>query len=366
MRIENPGYRRLYDAIECSVEDKVEHEIEFEIGNFYIQVYLGPEPRYGIDLTPKDNYGVPGSSFEIPMKHFKKASESGYARSFFTEIACWRKASSNNSLPPELSLVNAAEFHTTTDMVAGAIGLRFHNQLVLKLICENTVVLQGAQGIPGKRAFELIKHAPFSIVERVVICSEEVNKCLPLESSKIDAEKSKSSLLSLIWLLRAWNEEDKVSKFLALFIPVEVLLQGHSAPPVSFTELDEAIRNVIEKHATNNKEELISRFDKLLQYQNPPPSLASRFETMARHVNFDDWKEDVRAFKVFNRMRNGLVHCGDQSVRFHTTASEVDKNKVQQLQDLTERYVNWALFKDHEIYKVIANRVGYHKSRIRL
>ena len=96
-----------------------------------------------------------------------------------------------------------------------------------------------------------------------------------------------------------------------------------------------------------------------------PPSLSEKFVHIAAEANLPDWKEDVEAFKKFNLIRNGLIHQGKQKVSFHIAVGEVSEQRVAELEDLVERYVNWHLFGESKIYQSHANRKGVHPSRIK-
>jgi hypothetical protein len=48
---ERIGYRRLYDAVACSLADCNEMHITFPMGDLQIEVYLGPKPRLGITVS---------------------------------------------------------------------------------------------------------------------------------------------------------------------------------------------------------------------------------------------------------------------------------------------------------------------------
>lgn len=58
-------------------------------------------------------------------------------------------------------------------------------------------------------------------------------------------------------------------------------------------------------------------------------------------------ENDKAAFKLFNRIRNGLLHRGDPNVKIHVPVGE----EIQALEDLTERYVNFYLFGDTTVYQ---------------
>jgi len=48
MPIVQVGYRRLYDAMGCSIEEQGEHRITFPLDGVFVEAYLGPRPRFGI------------------------------------------------------------------------------------------------------------------------------------------------------------------------------------------------------------------------------------------------------------------------------------------------------------------------------
>jgi len=105
------------------------------------------------------------------------------------------------------------------------------------------------------------------------------------------------------------------------------------------------LRDLIGAYAGEDEEQLNSCLDRLVNSQRP--SLIDRFAIFAREANMPQWENDVEAFKRFNKIRNGLIHRGDARVRLHVPIGE----ETRALGDLTERYVNFALFGDTAIYK---------------
>jgi hypothetical protein len=147
---------------------------------------------------------------------------------------------------------------------------------------------------------------------------------------------------ALSWLLRAWNRRDPVDEFVALFIPLEIIMQGYKPNVVKDTGSATKIRTLLRAHSGSEAEALIKYFDELLRKQMPP-SLASRFEAMARASKFSCWEADVENFRRFTRIRNALVHRGD---RYVETTESLQKKDIRALEELVTRYMNWALLRD--------------------
>lgn len=364
MKIGLFGYRRLYDSIECTFSDeRNEYKADLDIGNHYVQLYIGHNPIYGIDLTPADTYTTPGSTVQLPSRQYKHVSDSDYPRRFFTEITCWKKADAfdEKSSGPTFDNVGNLETKVLIDKIAGAIGLRFHTQLVFKLICENAVS-HVSKGVPGEHGFNFVKKAQFHVVQPVKVNPEKLGERLVSDLECLLSGQSKKNILALNWLLRAWNEDNEITKFLCLFIPFEVLLKGDKATPEPIPYEAEIIRKLIDE--SENRESSRFYFEKLLTYHKRPPSLATRFESLAEQAAFKSYEDDVKSFRKFNDLRNGLMHRGNQDVNFYAFADKIDKEKNQHLQDLAERYVNWAIFRDQKLYKVTPNYKGYAESRL--
>jgi hypothetical protein len=153
--------------------------------------------------------------------------------------------------------------------------------------------------------------------------------------------------VALSWLIRAWAEQEPISKFLALFIPLEMVLQGYGGGDQPETERrTELIRQLIATHGGDSGEELLRYFEHLLKLQKP--GLPARFRQMAQQVAMPGWERDADAFTRFNQLRNALLHRGDPGIRLVVSVSE---EEVRQLQDIVERYVSQCLFGDAFVYQ---------------
>jgi hypothetical protein len=137
---------------------------------------------------------------------------------------------------------------------------------------------------------------------------------------KANRKVAQSGSSVLFWLIRAWAEREIISKFNALFIPLEMVLEGIQG------EMPEDQRLQVEKLQTlidncggedKEKEALKSLLDRLVKSQRP--SLIDRFNLFAEDAKMPGWEKDIKAFKKFNRIRNSLVHRGDPNVKIHVS-----------------------------------------------
>jgi hypothetical protein len=135
-----------------------------------------------------------------------------------------------------------------------------------------------------------------------------------------EAEKA-SEVLG--WLIRAWAERDIISKFNALFIPLEMMLEGVEG------DMPEEQRRQVEKlysliatcdEEENEKNALKRLLDRLVKNQRP--SLRDRFSIFATQAKMPGYESDIKAFTRFNGIRNGLLHRGDPNVRIRVTIGE--------------------------------------------
>jgi len=241
------------------------------------------------------------------------------------------------------------EFKKTADLIAGIIGLRFHRQFVLEAINENIFAIKTDNNWATQ-----INGPVVEMLEELKL-NEIGIKNLPgilsgLDKTSIEAREFGISIFG--WMLRAWVERDIISKFTALFIPLEIILTGYGKN----NELDnqklkeyEEIRGLISKYSGEDAATLLKLFNGLVQSQRP--SLVSRFDELAKEASLAGFENHIVAFKRFNKIRNKLLHQGDPNVKLEVPVSDEDlEQEIQQLEDLVERYVSWTLFRDQVVY----------------
>ena len=232
----------------------------------------------------------------------------------------------------------------TIDLIAGVVGLRFHKRLVLELINENPLVLL----LDSNDDFVLNLAGDFlTVVPGEVWLKQEglvgLGSLLPIVgAAKPEAREHGATVFK--WLLRAWSQQDMVSTFVALFVPLEIILQGYGGEgQETYKEHADAVKNLIRRYGGDEKDTLLEYFNRLKGSWGP--SLQSRFESIAREAEeagFPNREADVEAFKKFNRIRNALLHRGEGNVELQVT---VGQDQTQQLEDLVERYIHFALFR---------------------
>src|SRR3989338_3637795 len=367
---ERIGYRRLYDSIGCSLLDQEELYVVVPMGDINVEVYLGSKPKFGIAVSHSDKYVVPGAKALLMTTEFKKdATESSHPRNFFTEIICTKlvdvpqelsdafHANDQNAHKTLLSIAdqNATLLKASTDLIAGTIGLRFHRQFVLEVLNENIIVMRDKDdyviNFTGSR-LEVLENVALNLngIKNLGQFLQTIGQATPKAHEFVAS--------TLVWLLHAWAERDSIFKFMALFIPIEIVLAGYGGNQEQEKEKIERatqIRNLLDKHGGADSNHLLSFFNQLFGQQRP--SLASRFNEMAKESQIEGWEADVEAFKRFNSIRNNLLHRGKRKIEL---AISVGKEVTSQLEDIAERYVSRILFKDSVVYQ---SRWRHQRSR---
>ena len=233
------------------------------------------------------------------------------------------------------------ELLTISDLVAGCIALRHHIQLVRRLLCEDRLVLDGdsilARSFYGD-PIEVLQH-----VRPQDGASQAVSALLAaLNAGPAKLRKTGAGILH--WMNRAREESSLEGRFIALFIPLEMVLEGVSAAHHLSSHIAR-LRELVAK-AGNEKESLGASLD--LIAKGLRPSLNDRFREFARLSGYSLWERDVEAFGKFNKMRNAMLHRGEQGA---STVQLVDDHVVADLEDLAERYVSQSLFGNMNVYE---------------
>ena len=356
------GYRRLYDSMGCSIANQQIINLVFPCGDhLQVEIYMGNKPKFGITVEAgHEDYIIPGEQSKIGnYAYHADATQSSYPRSFFTEIVCTHELEVTDDLfnafyrdeqPAIQELLRIAESHAdeyqmVSNFFCGILGLRFHPQFIMKLLNENFVAFQNE-----KKGFNFASSAS-QILEDIQMNEAGIpfiEQFFPA-IGKAERKEIQSSSEILSWLIRGWTERDTVSKFNALFIPIEMVLEGIQGEMPEDQRLQvEKLHTLISTYGGDEKEKktLISFLDRLVKSQRP--SLIDRFNIFAENAKMPGWKKDTQAFKKFNRIRNSLIHRGDPKVKIHVT---IGKEEVYALEDLTERYVNYYLFQDTAVYQ---------------
>ncbi len=365
MTIERVGYRRLYDAVDCSLYGCEEMFVEFPFeDSFHIEIYIGSTPQFGICTENNDDYYAHRGNETIKniAYHFDVA-QSSHPRHFFTEISCFRDIEVDAALSKAfhaqdqkareklLLLVekDGEKYRRVADLIGGAIGLKFHRQFVMELLNENFVAIRDS-------GFAiLVLGSPVELLEDVQLSTQEIQRMKRFASllPPANPENGMGSQWNgaiLGWLMRAWSEQDLISKFNALFTALEMLLKGVKGEiSPERQQHAEAIRELIITHSGEKQENLLEFFETLVNNQNP--SVMSRFITLAEQAKFLTKDADIEAFRRFKNMRNRLVHHGKNTVQLAVSLPQISEEELHALEDIVERYISYVLFGDLQIYQ---------------
>ena len=347
MKRVNIGYRRLYDSMGCSIANQEPLHLSFPFGDsFQVEIYLGNKPKLGIwTETDHDDYAIAGQQIKIRSYHYHAdASESAYPRNFFTEIICSRAEEVTDELFDAFyhddseagqELIKKAESHTkeykiVLDLLSGVLGLRFHPQFISKKLNDGAVAFHGEKRVTNfaGSAIQMLESVQLNDTGKTII-----NQLFPA-IEKIAIEEAEKASKILGWLIRGWAEKDIISKFNALFIPLEMTLEGVDGDMPKEQRLQvEKLYNLIAKcdEEESEKNALQRLLDRLIENQRP--SLRDRFTQFAKQAKMLGYESDIKAFARFNGIRNGLLHRGDSNVKIHVTVGE---DEIKALEDLTE------------------------------
>lgn len=364
-------YRRVYEALGCFPGDIPEIRKRYDLSSRYdVSVYIEKERPYSSFRMPDQKYGVPIGpdtpneirvSFE-PSSFEAKGSTTGENESskLYTEISCLFEVhitegiaagvehgdvSAKKTLEQKASEYKS-EVQQVADLVAGTLGLRLHKQFVLVLLHEGFVY-------PGRAPGELDYTWESDMAELLdaVLLEKAAFEAITSDLEKVKPSRNdtwKDAAQILKWLMRAWGEQDHIARFVALFIPLEMLLSGHKVERGESTmRPNREIRRLISRHAGEQKGALLSFYDNLIQRYAETPRLEDRFASFAEKAALIGWEKDIVAFGQYNRVRNDIVHRGRTEVPL--TLWAIDKN-LPLLEDLTERYIAYALYGDAKVY----------------
>lgn len=368
MSKERIGYRRLYQALGCfpketdsfvwtyALRENLNAEIHIEPSRPNDQVHLA-DKLYVYPLEP-----VFDGQYSIIPLELQQLTGSDQAASIplVTELAVWTTI----DVPQELSTSLAggdpaavdelsrearkyeSELAEALDLVAGTLALRFHRQFIARQMNEGVIVRL------KDNKFNYSFSSGHKEVLDPVWLTKDVRERLAEDLSKIGPKANtswKQHASILRWLLRAWNEQDPVTRFVSLFIPMEIMLEGRKVDREERNKpTSRAIRKLIDKHAPRDKQsEYVNFFTGLLQRYAERPSLEVRFEEYAKEAQLEDWERDVIAFSKYNKIRNDIVHRGATDIQFSQMTADTS---LPSLENLSEKYLSHALFGDSILY----------------
>lgn len=364
MTIVRIGFKRLYNSPGCSLEVDNAFDLSFQVASMEANVYIGRKPKLGVAATGGTKYVVPGQKTPFQTLSFgENVSESKHIE-LLTEIICSELIEAEDDTVSafyaddpgaaqfilDIAKKQMESYKKVIDLIAGTIGLRFHRQFVLEILTvsplafkDNSTPVQTYQG-PGVEFLESI------VLNKVGINSLEANLRM-IGAASSEVQEFGASVLT--WLLRAWSESDPFSKFMSLFIPLEVILSKVKFDSVELAQqknLDSGIKSILKRHGGAQSGKMIAEYNKLRQLIHPP--LTARFELLAEEAKIVGWELDISAFGHFNSIRNRILHRGDTKIDMIMPAESEIEEESRQLEDLAERYILWFFFEAENLTTV--------------
>lgn len=361
--IERVGYRRLYRVQGVTIADREACQVTCTMGDVQVEVYIGPKPTLGVYVQAGDKYIVLGEDATLTRVKFDKdATRLPEAGTFFTEIRC----SLQVEVPADLSgkfreqdphalaalleevAKHGDELREAANIAAGVIGLRFHRQLVLELVDTIPYAERSEDDTPSSFSSDAAE-----ILDSITLRPEGIEllkQTLTGVGSAPSVARAHAEV-ALRWLVLAWEDRVPASKFLSLFIPLERVLDGVTGDPDAQHARDERaaeLLQLVQTHGGERRAVLIEALTRLTR--NDRPSLTERFIQLSREAQLPGWEQDIKAFRRFNFVRNRLLHRGSAAIDLSAGDALAKDDEKQTLEDLVERYVNWAYFRDGIVY----------------
>jgi hypothetical protein len=362
MKTVRVGLGRLYSVMRAAhslVNRKDEALRRYCLGAIDVEAYLGPHPRHvflNLEFEPPQPKDPEAPRHTSRRRAFEMLPPEKFPADFYVELVATEAIEVDDALAAAFQCRDdkasseisrraregRLRLTAALDYVAGVIGLRLHSLLVRTPVVEQHYAYRdgGAQYQVGT----YVRLAAGDTYDWGVSQEGLVTiKGMPRIEERWTWERAAEVLA---WLLRAWAAEDPVLKFVSSFIPLECIIPS---PPIeggdSWELRRKAVLAIVGREVAQNRDDLLEFVNGL---QPPSPALASRFGKWAAGASLPGWQQDVAAFKKFQRMRNQLVHAGKRG--FEPRVS-VGADDVRALEDITERYVNLALFGDTSIYQ---------------
>lgn len=358
------AFRQLYLSSGCQIENGEEVRHQFDFDGFEVNLYIGQKPTLNIVDTPKDILHHdplnPEKSSVARKLNFVPVEQTPYNGCFFTEVFVVKyvevsddlykeatnpatETKSRSKIADQAKLQYGKSFSDIASFFTGMIGLRYHMQFVITNVNEHYWLwneLEQAWRI------ESIGTMPIRILEAITLNQSgkeqiQQTKMKPAANLKL----IRSASISFKFLIKAWSEYNGLDKFIYLYTALEVAIKSDNFPSrfVPRSEIQALVRLVQTMPDSKEKVEL----EKYIEGHSKRKVAFDLFVDLAEHANFETQEDDIEAFKLFNKVRNDLMHGGTET-NLHSVKLKSGKSVV--FESFVERYVNWAYFEDTSIY----------------
>lgn len=350
------GHKRLFRARGCSIGAHDQIIANAALDDWSIRVYIGNDPPLGIATRgPSDRYLEPG----VPVASFGTTSFGSDALRdnsgvVFTEILATQSisdrlevvrgldAGEETAVSDAFAISDArrSEAFDAIELAVGLVARRLHKQFVLELLSEEAVVFK-----TNGQFVHRISTGSLRALDAITLTppAQTLLQGLLDAVAVLEIKDRRDLARSLTWLNRARDDENPYFKFMSLMIVAELLLAGFGKQDPDFEKQVDLIDELITA-ATEDNPELLKAWQVLRRTRHVP--VLDRFTRMAETYKLPNWESDVRAFRSFNKLRNQLLHRGEQSIANGKGNRMEIERSTGSLSALVQKYFDRMVFGD--------------------
>jgi hypothetical protein len=352
------GFSRIYNASACSNEKEGDISATIHFGLFDVYFHAGTGLKHHVFTmklgppVPQDKQTEIKPSRSKPQQIPKQAD---FPADYYVEIFAQRWLEVEDALADafyagdlaaqnhlsELLKQQKDEFLTAVDFTAGLFGLKVHKLLVLKVIHEQYYIYKDEHSTVFSLDIDV------TVTGTYLFDQEGAWQTAIKKAESNLSGKWKDAAKPLAWLLRAWGAEDRVLRCFSLLTALEQVIPGGATMEEKvWSEARSKVLSLLNLHADPlEADKLISWVESA---PRPATPILTRFQIWAETADQPGWKKDIGTFKKFNRIRNQLFHTGTPAADHKI---KIVLKQLEELEDVAERYVSLALFKDMTVYK---------------
>jgi hypothetical protein len=353
------GVGRIYNALGCEVENSEKVDMKFVFDRLEVYATLGPDLRHIIltsTIAPPKPIGVGEGEYQTRVLPRKFPSTDIFPADQYFEIEVVDTLEIEEELNTRVrdgdipardivfSMINERKdrYKSALDFIGGMLGLKLHYMLVRQLIIEQRYIYL------GKRGQALSNNMSLSIlpIYKINLNSDYWKANLTPQFQKAIGNANIEAMgQTLAWLIRGWSADDLILKFVCFFTALERVIPAAPHMTALWSERRDKVLEELKVHrSTAWSEDIFAFIDEL---RPPPISIVDRFKSWAGSVRIKGWELDIYGFRKFLRMRNLLLHRGEDRIDFKVRLDEED---LRYIEDMAERYVSLSLFGDAEVY----------------
>ncbi|MGC4100849.1 hypothetical protein [Ferruginibacter sp.] len=337
---------RFYNAKFCTIEKAKEIIWTLDFRDIEIMCRLGNGTSLNTYVFHDENEKLANTSSEK------------YPAELYFEVIAYKLIDVNDVIASELSnhnlearekvykeiLVHEESLISALNYAAGMLGLRLSPELVKLPIFD----IEHKYVFISNKLFSLESSLAIQVKKDINFLAPGKEKLsLKMESLKLeDKDPLKKSIECLTWFLRAWGTEDYVLKFVSFFTALEPIIPLFDREEKKKYKIAKA--KLLEMLKSQEKED--KDLTLFINRIHLPISLSKRFENWAKQIQLDGWENDIVDFERFYKIRNQLLHQGDSSIAKTPFATNKD---LEELETLTHKYANWALYNKRNINPII-------------